>query len=103
MKRIPCVCNECGRKNPGMQLQFVSELSERCVICGSELQPAATIHLAVPCPPEEAHPVIKPKNDGGKIIHQKLSCKSKELPKYLTALPEAATCYECLFNHRSKE
>lgn len=99
MKKIPTVCNTCGSKNPGMQLQFVSSLAENCIICGATLEPVATIHLAVPCEKHEAHPIIKPKMDGNKLVFQKLSCGSTDTPKYLTALPEAATCYDCVANH----
>ena len=101
---LPMICNDCQTKIPGHNGLFhARDFLTPCPICGGKGRPASVIHLAIECDVSEAHPDLKGESKllGVKSKPEKIACGyGPSLPKSLTNLPQAATCFHCLKVYR---
>jgi hypothetical protein len=96
---IPMLCISCQQSHGVRGLFHARDLDTPCPVCRKECKPAAIIHLAIPSSSQEAHPMLKGDQGfmGVPSSPRKIACGfGPRLPRNLTTLPEAATCYACL-------
>lgn len=101
---LPMMCLNCQSKIPGYNGIFHGrDFLTPCPACGGQGKPVAIIHLQIPCDSSDAHPdlVNEFKFMGQSIPPQKIACGfGPRLPRHLTSLPIAATCFQCLKVYR---
>lgn len=96
---IPMLCISCQQQHNVRGLYHARDLDTPCPVCRGDGKPAATIHLAIPSSSQEAHPMLKGEESfmGTPSSPRKIACGfGPRLPRNLTTLPEATTCYACL-------
>ena len=101
---LPMICYDCQAKIPGHSgLYHARDFLTPCPVCGGKGKPASVIHLAIPCDVAEAHPNMQGQKKvmGATCEPHKIACGyGPSLPKSLTNLPQAATCFKCLKVYR---
>lgn len=101
---LPMICLSCQSKIPGHSGIFHGrDFLTPCPVCGGAGKPASIIHLAIPCPKEEAHPELSKESKfmGQAITTHKIACGfGPRLPRHLTGWHKAATCFQCLKVYR---